>query len=238
MKRHSLWAYHHHRAARLLIILCYLILNVAGFLIGDLLLVMGVHINMPLVYGLAAVAATAFLFYPQRKEMHRYRNFYLRQKIGDGILITTTLLLVISAANLRHQALTPFHHPGVQAAVPATAYKNALTVTDKPTKKASFFKKGKTALIKAFQKVRNYYKAISTRDKILLTALLALLAAAAMYGVIAWACSLSCSGSEAVGWIVLIAGTGAVLFLVFWAGRAINRAYRRRKERREHATEG
>lgn len=231
MKRHSLWAFHHPRAARLLIVLCYLVLNVAGLLIGDLLLAMDVPVSMPFVYGLGAMAATAFLLYPQRKENHRYRNFYLRQKSCDGILITTTLLLVISAANLRHQAATPFHLPGVHAAVPAPAYSNAPAVAVKPAKKASFFKEVKTALVKSFQKARHYYKAISTRDKILLTALLALLAAAAMYGVIAWACSLSCSGSEAVGWIVLIAGTGAVLFLVFWAARAINRAYRRRRER-------
>lgn len=238
MKRHSLWAYQHPRAARLLIVLCYLVLNVTGFLIGDLLLEMNVPVSMPLVYGLAAVAATTFLLYPQRKEKHRYRNFYLRQKSCDGILLTTTLLLVIGAANLRHQAATPFHLPGLHAAVPAPAYSNAPAVAGKPAKNASFFTEVKTAVVKAFQKARNYYKAISTRDKILLTALLGLLAAAAMYGVIAWACSLSCSGSEAVGWIVLIAGTGAVLFLVFWAARAINRAYRRRRERREQATEG
>lgn len=238
MKRLSQWAYNHPRAARLLIVLCYVVLNATGLLLGDLLLLLGVHLGTVLLYGAAAVAALALILYPQRKDKHRYRRYYLRQKSCDGLLIATTFLLVLSAANLRQQANTPFHVTQAGAVVPAAVHYPGSLTPGKPAEKGSFFKSIKNRLAHAFQKVRHYYKAISTRDKILLTALLALLAVAAMYGVIAWACSLSCSGSEAVGWIVLIAGTGAVIFLVMWAGRAINRAYRRRRERREHTSAG
>lgn len=238
MKRLSLWAYHHPWAARLLIVLCYGVLNVTGFLIGDLLLLLGVHLGTALLYGGTAVAAITLMLYPQRRDKHRYRHYYLRQKTCDGLLIATTFLLIVSTANLRPGVATPFASTPVQAVVPATVYPAGSIPPAKRVTKASFLSVVRNKALHIFQKARDSYKRISTRDKIILTALLALLAAAAMYGVIAWACSLSCSGSEAVGWIVLIAGTGAVIFLVLWAGRTINRAYRRRKERRAHAPAG
>jgi phosphate/sulfate permease len=109
---------------------------------------------------------------------------------------------------------------------------------EKPRAKAGFFRAVKHKIVHSFQKVRTCYNRLNTTDKILLTALLALLAAAALYGVIAWSCSLSCSGHEAAAWVVAIAGTGVVIFLVLWAGRAINRAYRRRQDRRAHTSAG
>lgn len=238
MKRLSLWAYHHPRAARLLIVLCYAVLNVTGFLIGDLLLLLGVHLGTALLYSGAAVAIMALTLYPQRKDKHRYRHYYLRQKTCDSLLIGTTFLLVLNTANLPQGIATPFTITPVQAVVPATVHPAGALSPDRRADKTSFFTVVKSKVVHAFQKARDAYKRISTRDKIILTALLALLAVAAMYGVIAWACSLSCSGSEAVGWIVLIAGTGAVIFLVLWAGRAINRTYRRRRERRAQAPAG
>lgn len=233
MKRLSLWAYHHKGAARLLIVFCYIVLNAVGFFIGDLLLLLGVHVSSLLVYLVTAAAIAAFVLYPLRIEKHRHRHYYVRQKACDALLITTTLLLVISAANLRHTDNNPFSLSVAGAVVPVAVYSSHVAANEKPAKKVSLFKEVKTSLARTFQKVRHYYKRLNTTDKIVLTALLALVALAALYGVIAWSCSLSCSGSEATGWIVLVAGTGIIVFLVLWAGRTINRAYRRRKERRK-----
>jgi hypothetical protein len=236
MKRLSLWAYHHKWSARLLIVVCYLVLNTAGFLIGDLLGLMGVHVSSGLVYLFSAAALSGCIFYPSSREKQRCRNYYLRQKTCDALLITTTLLLIISAANLRQEAHTPFHLSTAGAVVPVSPHPSGVAGNVKPAKKSSFLKDVKTALTQAFHKVRSYYKRLNTTDKIVLTAVLALLAAAALYGVVAWACSLSCSGPEAVGWIVLVGGTGVIVFLVLWAGRTINRVYRRRKESRANTT--
>jgi hypothetical protein len=233
MKHLSLWAYHHKGAARLLIVFCYIVLNAAGFLIGDLLLLLGVQVSSLLVYLITTAAMAAFVLYPRRTEKHRHRHSYVRQKTCDALLITTTLLLVISAANLRHRDNNPFRLSVAGAVVPVAVHSSHVAAHDKPAKKVSLFKEVKTSLAHAFQKVRHYYKRLNTTDKIVLTALLALVALAALYGVVAWSCSLSCSGSEATGWIVLVAGTGIIVFLVLWAGRTINRTYRRRKERRK-----
>jgi hypothetical protein len=238
MKRLSLWARHHKWSARLLIVACYVVLNTAGFLIGDLLLLMGITVSSYLIYRAVLAALAAFALYPHRKEKHRYPDYYLRQKACDAVLITTTFLLVIGAVNGRHSTTTPFQLIQAGAIVPSTANSSRTLGTEKPVKKTTIFKKIGTTLTHAFQKVRNYYKRLDTSHKILLTTLVALLAIAALYGVVAWACSLSCSGPEAVGWIVLVGGTGVVLFLMLWAARAINRAYRRHKDRNVQPTAG
>lgn len=233
MKRLSLWAYHHKGAARLLIVLCYVVLNATGFLVGDLLLLLDVHVSPLLVYLVTAAAIAAFIGYPQRKEKHRYANFYGRQKVCDGLLITSTFLFLLCAANGRQADNSPFSLSPVRAVVPVALPSAHVVTNENPEKKTSLFSEVKTRLTQGIQKVRNYYKRLNTTDKIILTALLALVALAALYGVIAWSCSLSCSGSEATGWIVLVAGTGVILFLVMWTARAINRAYRRRKDRKK-----
>jgi hypothetical protein len=238
MKRLSFWANQHKWSARLLIVIGYLVLNAAGFLIGDLLELLGVHVSSWFIYLLCAAALCGFMAYPYPGEKHRYRCYYGKQKACDGILLTTTFLLVISAANLRHAANTPFSPSAAGAVMPASLHPSGIATKEKPSKKGSFLKKAKTKATQAFQAVRHWYKRLDTRDKIILTTLLALAAALALYGVIAWACSLSCSGPEAAGWIVLVGGTGVVVFLVLLAGRTINRVYRRRKERHSTSTGG
>lgn len=238
MKHLSLWAHHHKWSARLLIVVCYFVLHAAGLMIGDLLLILHVHVSALSVYLFVAAAMAAFILYPSRKEKHRYHNYYVRQKTCDGILIATTFLLVISAANLRHGNNTPFSFSSARAVAPVSVSPARILTKEPPEKKSSFFQKLTTRFTHTFQKVRHWYQRLDTRDKIILTTLLALAAGLAMYGVISWACSLSCSGSEATGWIVLVAGTGVVLFLVLLAGRTINRLYRRRKEHQANAARG
>lgn len=238
MKRLSLWAYHHAWAARLLIVLCYVVINLAGFLIGDLLLVMGVQLSSLLVYLLTVVVLLAFALYPSRREKHRYRNFYAWQKTCDGILITATFLLIASAANLRHSPNTPFRVSTAQALVPVVVQPAPGTAVGKPAEKRSFLQRVKAKLVHAYHKVRNYYQSLSNTERILLLMLVGFLAGVALFGVLAWSCNLSCAGQEAAAAVVTILGIGAVAFLVVVAARAINRSHSRSKAPAPAPSEG
>lgn len=238
MKRLSLWAYHHKWTARILIALCYILLNISGLLAGDLLLTMEVQVSALLVYLFATVLLTALALYPSRKEKHHYRNFYGRQKTCDGILITTTFLLITSAANLRHAANTPFQFTSAQAIVPVTAHQLKAPTTEKPGKKLSIYKQIKKTLANTFQKVRNYYKSLSNAERILLLVLLIFAAGLAFMGIMAWACNLSCAGSEGAALAVAIGGVGLLAFLVVVGVRAINRTRRSQRERSTQPSPG
>lgn len=231
MKRLSLWAYHHKWTARLLIALCYIILNLVGFVVGDLLLSMEVQFSAWLVYLFTAVFLAAFILYPSRREKHQYRNFYTWQKTCDGLLITTTFLLVIGAANLRQAAHSPFRLSTVQALVPSSVQPPKTATIEKKEHKRSFVQKVKSKLSKAVQAVRSYWKSRTTAEKVLLIFLAVVLAAAALLGVLGLACNLSCAGNEGAALLVGVLGGALIIFLFARAIRGINRTYHKERDK-------
>lgn len=225
MKSLSLWAYHHKGTARLLIVLCYLVLNLIGFLAGDLLLFMNLQVSAFIVYLIATVFLLALVLYPSRREKHRYGNFYVWQKTCDGVLITTTFLLIISAANLRQAVDSPFRISTVQALVPSFALPPQKVSIQKKEHKLSFIQKAKSKLAKAVQSVRSYWKSRTTAEKVLLIFLAAVLAAAALTGVLALSCNIACAGSDGAAILVAVLGSALVIFLLARAIRGINRTH-------------
>lgn len=227
MKPLSTWAYHHKWTARLLIVCCYLLLNIIGFLAGDLLLFMNTQVSAFFVYLITTIFLVALALYPSRREKYRYGNFYVWQKTCDAVLITTTFLLIISAANLRQSVHTPFGRATVQAIVPSTAHPLKTTLIEKKEHKLSFIQKAKSKLFKAVQAVRSYWKSRTTAEKVLLIFLALVLAAAAIMGVLALSCNIACAGSEGAALLVALLGSALVIFLFVRAIRGINRKYGR-----------
>ena len=238
MKRISLWGYQHKWAARFLIVLCYIVLNTIGFILGDLLLYSGVEVSAFLVYLFTAVYLTGFVLYPLRKNKPAYKNFYRRQKTCDALLVTASFLLIISAANLRHTANTPFQPISVGAVVPVTQLPGKTIGIQKPNKKHSLIHTVKKKAARLFQKVRNFYNSRSTAEKAVLIFLAVVLALVALYGVLALSCSLSCAGSDAAALVVGILGATLIVFLFARALRGIKRMNGKEKAQPPKDSEG
>lgn len=227
MKSISLWGQRHKWSARVLIVLFYLVLNVLALFIGDGLLGYGIELNALWVYLFTAAYLGAFVLYPFRRERKRYRNFYRWQKTCDAVLVTSSFLILISAANLRHSANTPFQFTAARAVTPAPVYPPKSVTAEKKVKKQSFIKSIKSKLTHTLQKFRSYFKSRSLAGQIFLVALAVVLASFALYGVLGLACSLSCAGSDAAAAVVAILGTAAVVFLFVRALRGIRRMPRK-----------
>ena len=126
MKKISLWASKHPWQSRFLIVLIYLALNFIGLVAGDVLFSSHLIIPADLIYVTSIIFLLAILLYPQKKNKHRYPNFYKRQKLTDFILASASFLLIISFGNHYNttQPLTnsPFHslYAIASSPVPAT----------------------------------------------------------------------------------------------------------------------
>ena len=234
MKQISLWGQRHKWTARTIIVLCYIVLNLLALLIGDGLLANGIEVNALWVYLFTGAYLSAFVLYPFRRERKRYRSFYRWQKTCDAVLVTTSFLILIGAANLRHSANTPFQFTAARAVTPAPVHPPKPVTAEKKVKKQSFIKSIKSKLTHSLQKFRAYFKSRSLAGQIFLTVLAVLLAGLALYGVLGLACSLSCAGSDAAAAVVALLGTAAVVFLFVRALRGIRRMPR--KEPNEPST--
>jgi hypothetical protein len=230
MKSISLWGYHHKWAARAIIVLCYIVLNILALFLGDGLLAHGIEVNALWVYLFTGAYLSAFLLYPFRRERKRYRNFYRWQKTCDAVLVTTSFLILISAANLRHSSNTPFQFPAARAVAPASIHPPKSVKVEKKEKNQSYIKSIKKKLSNTLQKFRAYFKSRSLAGQIFLTVLAVMLAGLALYGILGLACSLSCAGSDAAAAVVGILGTAAVVFLFVRALRGIRRLPRKDPE--------
>lgn len=227
MKQISLWGQRHKWAARTIIVLLYLVLNILALLLGDGLLAYGIEVNAGLVYLCTAVYLSIFVLYPFRKERKRIRNFYHWQKTCDWLMVTTSFLLIISAANLRHSTSSPFRFPAAGAVETVSIHPPKPAGVEKKEKGRSLVKTVKKKLSRTLQKIRAYYKSRSLAGQIFLIALAVLLAAGALYGVAALSCNLSCAGSDAAAAVVGLLGTAAVVFLFVRALRGIRRLPRK-----------
>jgi hypothetical protein len=227
MKQISLWGQRHKWAARTIIVLCYIVLNILALFMGDGLLSYGIEVNAFWVYLFTGAYLSAFVLYPFRRERKRYRNFYRWQKTCDAVLVTTSFLILISAANLRHSSNTPFQFSAARAVTPVPVHPPKSVMAEKKVKGQSFIKSIKNKLSHTLQKFCTYFKNRSLAGQILLVALAVLLAAGALYGVLGLACSLSCAGSDAAAAVVGILGTAAVVFLFARALRGIRRLPRK-----------
>ena len=234
MKQLSLWGFRHKWTSRFLIVLSYLVLNGLGLVLGDLLFSYDVQVSGFIVYGLVAAYLAVFLLYPFRKHRKQYSNYYRFQKTCDGVLIATSFLLVISAANLRHVPNSPFHFPSAKAIVPANVQPSAPPSVTKTGKVKSIIKSVKSNLSSTLQKLRAYYKSRSTGTQIVLIFLAVVLAAAALYLVLGLSCSIACAGSDGAAILVAVLGTGLVIFAFVRALRGIRRM--RQREREEEAS--
>lgn len=205
MKKLSYWARGHRTAARILIIIFQLLLVLSALFIGTEFR----HLELGLGWSFAVIAftilITAVLVYP-----HRFRersSSYVRHKTCDFLIAMSCSCLLCFTVNRNYTAaLIP---PGVYGSLPSSeSVKMIKTIMEKYPRPAKPPRK-RTAL--AF----------------LLILAVIVGSFACLYGIAALACSLSCSGSVAMAYVVTIAGLAGVVTLAIVGIRAILRWARR-----------
>jgi len=230
MKSISFWGRDHKIAARIIIGLCYIILNIAGLVLGDLLHSIWGNFNIALLLIPIAMTITGYVLYPNKKYKDSYRNFYVRQKGNDFLLITATFLFLVFAGNSANRSFD-FVTP-VSAAIairPAESINNI--AKEKRAHYPGFSKKALRQQLKAW---RYAYRTAGNGNKTLL--IVAVIAGALVLFIFlaALSCNISCSGNEALGTTVLLLGIAGI---AYGATKIIQRITRGPKVKKEDPAE-
>ncbi len=210
MKKLSFWSRDHKTSARILIVVGYLILNMAGLFLGDLLHSFTGNFNAAIILIPIILTMVGYFFYPDKKNKNVYKNFYSRQKLNDGFLVFATFLFLVFAGNKLNEN-TRWSQSASALSINYPISKNSVenkTVNTKPQKGTKAYKNFKHR-IKALRKA---YKESSKSEKTLMIIGVVLLAGAVGYGLAAVACGISCSGSEALAIVVFVVGLGGIIF--------------------------
>ncbi len=222
MKNLSRWGSEHPIASRWVIFACFVVLNYLAIHLAWWSLAHDwtpFQLMLPLGF---ALGFTGLFLYPVKRWKDKFLSpggYYRYQKTMDGLLVAATLLIVFSGA----QRLSVQH----DMTLPARAVTVALDVQKES--KTNFFQKVKQIKTKAKEKIQSHIqkklekhrhsaKALQVWVKILISLGALALGVAVWYVIIALGCSVSCSGNEVLGSIIIIGGTVLVIGGLVWAG--------------------
>lgn len=219
MKKIAFWAREHKRAARITIIACYLFLNVIGLFLGDVIHSLNVEFTPLFLATAILLTLLGWMIYPSKFRKKEYRNFFVRQKSADLILVSATFLLIVYLSNSMNSNWNTLRNPLQAASIANT--NNPTNVSVSPVAKTTVSKKSLRKKIRAeFKRLRKAYKESSKADKTAYIIFAVLIAATLTVVLGAAACSISCSGSEALALVVFFVGLGGIVFgLIKWIQR-------------------
>ena len=230
----SVWARGHIMLTRLLIVFLYIIINLLGLFLGDLLFSSNIVLTSLFIFLTIGLLFAGMLIYPSKEKKNSYKNFYGLQKTGDLLLATATFLFIVFGGNsLNKKSFTTF--PSVYAtsfSIPSSQLVNtsasiqpnefAKATAGKPFSKKELKKKLKSK----WKEFRKHYKESTKGEKTALIILSILIAAGLLSLLAALSCEISCSGSEGLAIAVGILGTGLIIFLLVRVIQRINRGPR------------
>jgi len=233
MKQLSFWAKTHKHTARLLIIFCYVLLNLLGWQVGQLLNQSDVLLSEPLLAVLVILYLLGIALYPakQLREKWGLNKYYYRQKTVDFLLISSTFGMIVYVVN--HTGPVTFVDNVYSAVSNKTSppedsmrkYKSIMEFAAAMKDKNGMLLKWNVRKKILKQQLHDIKKApeLSGTGRTFLTILFLLLAVGLELGVLSLSCSLSCSGSEGAALIVGIGGTALVIFLAAISIRALQK---------------
>ena len=212
MKQLSYWAKLHPKAARLIILLLYVPINIAGYFLGFTLWNTGVQLGTIFIQFVILFVLALYLLYPQRA------SFYKR-KLFHGLMAVCTFCMICFYGNqINNPNPNIFFINSTQAVSYTYIQESGLR------SESSTIKKENRQLKKEFRK---FFKRSADENnlplwaKILLITLTAAVAAGLLISLAYLSCSLSCSGAEALAVIVGITGVVGITIGAIFVIRAI-----------------
>ncbi|MBY0478155.1 MAG: hypothetical protein K2Q24_10950 [Chitinophagaceae bacterium] len=223
MKQLSFWASRHTAAARVIIILFYIPLNICGYYTGMLLWDIQIELKPLFINTLALLIIGLFLLYKKNAP------FYKR-KLMEGSMGVCTFCIICFYGN---QINNPQPYFPLVAATQAVTYikineRIAVEENLHQDKESSLQHK---ELKKQLKKIRPSEKENPVWVKVLLIILTLLVALWLIAVLTFFACSLSCNGAEAAAWIIGIIGVSGIIVLVTFVIRTILGRKKKRKKR-------
>ena len=242
MKQLSVWAKNHKRAARLIIILSFVILTFLGILTGLLLTDLNIILSPTTYFVFSILFCTGLLFYPSKRLRRKYsaHAFYIRQKSCDALLAASTFCMLIFTGNQPEQIFRHFQFANASefSTIPAIPKDSSLKKYKPINEFSASMKDANGNLLKwkerkklLKEQVRSVKKnpELSEGGKVALIVLSALVALGLILLVTSLACELSCNGSEGAAVLVGIGGTALIIFLLIITIRGITGKKRRKK---------
>lgn len=224
MKNISYWAKAHPIRARWLITLSHCILIPLAFFFGFQLWLEDFSYS-PLAHDIfTTLFLLGLLGYPIKKAAHiLWRHSYQRQKTFDFVLIITGFLSLATFTSMRLEqaSLSGAEGRAVRTAIQAPGgFRSGFNYL-RENMSWHALKKNARMLKKEIRQTRKLAQNENGAAKIAGTILVLLAALGLGYLIVAWACSLSCSGQEGAANVVLIGGGALLLLLTILGLRAI-----------------
>lgn len=222
MKSISFWAKKHIWQSRLLIIIFWLLLNITGIFIGKQYAEINIH--LPEYYCLLCIFFITVLciIYPRQNSHTASPNKYFYRKLCDTLLAGFTFIMIIYTGNNEKRIFERAQNSYAASIISLpgdTGLYNHPLMRDYLSKLRSSEIKSmsthaKMKLIKRqLRSVRND-KEITKVTKALLIGLSVLAGFFLIIGVAALSCSLACSGSEGMAYVVAFGGTFLIIFFL------------------------
>ncbi|MEO5582200.1 MAG: hypothetical protein ABIR66_05885 [Saprospiraceae bacterium] len=230
MKSISRWAAKHTLQSRIIIVLGHVLLVLLAISFGLETSMIDIKISSWMTKGLGNLFFISYILYPWFKTDHGFFKYsYRRQKAHDFILVLSYFLSIVCGLNqliaavpseseymVEARFIVYHHNPGKDA--------SKGTALDYKTKIKAFKKQLRVELLR----LKRTLKAKNDKGgvviiKILLVLLSVVLALGLMYVIAALSCSVACSGSEGIAWVIIIVGWSAAIWLLIVALKAILR---------------
>jgi hypothetical protein len=223
----SRWGYHHQRLSRWLIAVAHVLAALNALFLGTLLYYEDVLIPAWVKLLFLPLLLVSYLFYPKYGSLNYH---YLKQKMHDAAFIVVFTLFLLVHANSVLQA-----HYIPELSIKAVAIKVSSGTKTLPEEqstaiaKKSYWqqiKQQRSTVIKALKEAKQHYKHVNRNDGggfarftlIFLSVVAALFLVLMVAGL---ACSIACSGQEALALVVLLSGLAGVVLLSVFVIRAI-----------------
>jgi hypothetical protein len=203
MKQLSYWAKANPHRARFLIVLIYILLNIAGLITGVLLWASGIELKDSFILLLAVSVVSLYIIYPEKA-------VYYKRKVFHGLMAVCTFLIITFFGNQLQNPNPQLFFVKTTQAVTPVSYSDQ-NKSNEPTnikKEKRLQKKEARKLLKklAVQNDR------SKGTKIFLIILTVIIALALLFLLAAISCNIACAGVEAVAVLLALAGTFGIVF--------------------------
>ena len=210
----NLWARTHRLPARLLITLGQVALAFLCLLLGGLFFDEGIHLPRMLFPASILVFAAGTIAYPFRRKGN---NYHTRRRVFDHILLLSSISMTLVLGNYAETSMPISTQLAAQSMEKApSAYPEAhasIAVSHKEMRQNVIRKAIKGLFLKPTHQIRANVPDRSTRVLFIVLTILGI--AALHFGIAILACSIACSGAEALAVIFAIVANAGMVFGVF-----------------------
>src|SRR5215210_3040180 len=222
----SYWAKNHKAMARVLLAILHTVLYIATIYVAILLDQVNVHLHYTVPLAALVLSVASVLVYKSKQAKKSFVVDYYKRKSCEFIFLWTTLICICFVYN-KDSRVAYFNS---YQTLNGSFFISDKKVKEKPATSNNTSKKGVRKQFKELLKELKKNRA-SSGGKTALIALVVLGGIGLTLLLLGLSCNLSCNGNEALANVVLVGGLAAIIFLMVFAIKRINRSQFQKEER-------